>query len=83
VVRDPVRCGRAQLERVLGGVGAVSVEVGGRRCDAAFADRMAATTAARVGAAFGASGIWQLDRDSIRTIRVDEPVVVARALRVR
>ena len=74
---------RAHLDRVLGGVCAVSVEVGGRRFDAAFTDRMAATTAARVGAAFGASEIFQLDRDSIRTILVDEPVIVARALRVR
>jgi len=74
---------RAQLDRALGRVGAVSVEVGGHRFDAAFTDRMAATTAARVGAAFGASEIWQLDRDSVRTIRVDEPVAVARALRVR
>jgi hypothetical protein len=74
---------RAQLERVLGRVDAVTVEVGGHRFDAALTDRMAATTAARVGAAFGASEIWQLDRDSIRTILVDEPVTVARALRVR
>jgi hypothetical protein len=74
---------RAQLTRVLGRVDCVSVEVGGRRFDAAFTDRMAATTAARVGGAFGATEIWQLDRDSIRTILVDEPVIVARALRVR
>ncbi len=74
---------RAQLERVLGRVDAVTVEVDGRRFDAALTDRMAATTANRVGAAFGASEIWQLDRDSIRTILVDEPVIVARALRVR
>ncbi len=74
---------RAQLERVLGRIDTVTVEVDGRRFDAAFTDRMAATTAARVGAAFGASEIWQLDRDSIRTILVDEPVIVARALRVR
>jgi hypothetical protein len=74
---------RAQLERVLGHVEVVTVEVDVERIQAAFTDRMAATTAARVGAAFGSDEVWQLDRDSIRTIRVDEPVVVARALRVR
>jgi hypothetical protein len=74
---------RAQLERVLGRVNAVTVEVGGQRFDSALTDRMAATTAARVGEAFGASEIWQLDRDSIRRILVDEPVIVAQALRVR
>jgi len=40
---------QAQLDRVLGGVGAVSVDAGGYRFEAAFTDRMAATTAARVG----------------------------------
>jgi hypothetical protein len=74
---------RAQLERVLGRVDTVTVEVRGRRFDAAFTDRMAATTAARVGATFGTTEIWQVDRDSIRAISVGEPVIVARALRVR
>lgn len=74
---------RAQLERVLGQVQRVVVEVDGRRLEAAFTDRMAATTAARVGEAFGADEVWQLDRDSIRTISTVGPVVVARALRVR
>jgi hypothetical protein len=74
---------RAQLERVLGRVDVVTVGLDGRRFDAAFTDRMVATTAARVGAAFGACEMWQVDRDSIRTILVDERVIVARALRVR
>lgn len=74
---------RSQLERVLGRIDVVTVEIDGHRFDAAFTDRMAATTAARVGSAFGADEIWQLDRDSIRTILVEEPLVVARALRVR
>ena len=74
---------RAQLGRVLGWVDTVTVEVRGRRFDAALTDRMAATTAVRVGGAFGTSEVWQLDRDSIRTLVVDEPLVVAWALRVR
>lgn len=74
---------RVRLDRVLGRVGTVTVELDGMRFDAALTDRMAATAAARVGAAFGSDEVWQLDRDSIRTIRVDEPTVVARALRGR
>ena len=52
------------LARVLGHVERATVQTDGRTVSAAFTDRVAATTAARVGAAFGNDEIWELDRDA-------------------
>jgi hypothetical protein len=71
------------LERVLGTLERATVHLDGRSTSAVFTDRMAPTTAARVGGAFGADEVWQLDRDSSRTIFTDPPTVVAQGLRVR
>jgi hypothetical protein len=71
------------LARVLGNVERATLQIDGRTVSAAFTDRLAATTAARVGAAFGNDEIWELERDAIRAIRTDGPTVVAQALRMR
>jgi hypothetical protein len=71
------------LERVLGRLERAVVQVDGRSMCAVFTDRMAPTTAARVGGAFGADEIWELDRDSITTIYTESPAVIATGLRIR
>jgi hypothetical protein len=71
------------LERVLGRLERATVQVDGRPMSAVFSDRMAPTTAARVGGAFGADEIWELDRDSITTIYTETPAVIATGLRIR
>lgn len=73
----------AHLDRVLGGLEWAEVVIGSDVTHAALTDRMAPSTAVRVGDAFGASTIWQLDHDSIQSIWTDPATVTARALRVR
>lgn len=73
----------AHLDRVLYRCDRAVVHVDGRSFPAVFTDGLSPMTAARVGAAFGADEIWQLDRDTVCTIATDPAVVVAEALRVR
>lgn len=73
----------AHLDRVIGGLERAEVTIGTEVTYAALTDRMPPTTAARVGAAFGASTIWQLDHDSVQSIWTEPAIVIARALRVR
>lgn len=71
------------LERVVGSAEWATVSVDGDTLDAVLTEGLAATTAARVGSAFGADEVWQLDRDAIRTVFTDPPMVVAQGVRVR
>ena len=73
----------AHLDRVIGGLERAEVTIGTEVTCAALTDRMPPTTAARVGAAFSVSTIWQLDYDSAQSIWTDPAIVIARALRVR
>jgi hypothetical protein len=73
----------AHLDRVISGCDRAVVNADGRSFPAVFTDGLAPMTAARVGAAFGADTIWQLDRDAVRAISTDPAVVIAEALRVR
>jgi hypothetical protein len=73
----------ADLDRVMCGCDRSIVTVGGRSWPAVFTDGVAPMTAARVGAAFGADEIWELDRDTMSTISTDPAVVIAEALRVQ
>ena len=71
------------LVLVLGALERATVHLDGGSTSAVLTDWMAPTTAARVGDAFGADEIWELDRDSISTIYAETPTVIATGLRIR